>query len=1732
MTQVNTIEKSIDRSNAEIWSRVRTYPKESLDKAMENLAQSEALNYDLGIARSNGVIGTAYTWMSEYEKALDYSFKAAEQLNTCRDYKYEAEIYYTISVVFYFLGEYSKQRKYAKKNFDISEKSGDIGGMASALNGIGTAYYSENKFEEAIKVLMEASEKAIEAGNKEVLGRIYDGLGQSYLGINNYDEALNFKYKSLDVSTELGSKQVQSFANEGIGQILHKLERYEEALSHYYEALRLREETDFKLGIAYTKLRIGDTLAASGNPLKSVAFYKDVVTLGEKLKSNELLFKAHYGLASIYDTPQTLQEFVTHYKKYHQFKEEFQAENESKRIKAFELKGKLEQVQKEKDDLEEKNKKLEKFFDDVKVLSTIGQEITSTLDLESIFNIIYERINSLMKAEGIFVAVCNYEKNSLDVPLAIDDGKRDKFFSYSLNDSHKHLPVYSVKYDENIHINNYSEEITNFLEAEEEFVNGQPESLVLIPLKVKDLVIGVLLVQSRGKYAFNSHHFNILKSFASYISIALDNAFLYQNMENKVQERTEEIEKFYQNTELLTKIGQQLISTLDFESVFELLYKNVNELMDATVFGVRLLDESKKNVIYKYEYERGHRLGDIVVPMSNLNNYSVWCILHNKEILINNNEVEYSKYVDEVMVVDGDFPYSLIFYPLRNGDEVLGAISVQSFEKNAYNNYHLNIVKTLAQYTTIALENARSYEVMEEKVKHRTSEIRKTYENQKLLSEIGKDITSQLSVEKIIEVVYSNINQLMDAEGFGIGIFDPVSKELSFPGYIESGKKLDGGHYTLDEENRLAVVCFNHDRDIIINDLENEYGNFIDSYVKPKVGKAVTSLIYLPIYAKDEKIGVITVQSFDKHCYTNYHVDVLRSIAIYTGIALDNASLYENMEENVRIRTEEVVKQKETIEQSFATIKLISQINKDISESITIGSIIDSVYENVNSIMDATGFGIGVYNQQEEVIKMLGYIEKGDKLDDFEYDIHDEERLATWCFRQQKEIFISNYPEEYQNYISGMQQPVSGKDSSSIIYLPLYSKDKIVGLLTVQSFEKEVYTEYHMDILRGLAATIGSAVENALLYENLENKVKERTAEVVKQKEQIEKASENTRRLSEIGKEIAAELSSADIISKVYTSINQMMDATIFGIGVYRQELNDLYFSGAFEKGEKLDDFHYSVDVDKIATTCFREEEEIVINNWSEEYIKHVPENYSATQGEMPESLIYLPLISKGNKIGVLTVQSLEKNSYDEYHVNVLRTLSLYIASALENASLYQSLEKRVEERTREIQKAYDDTKLLSKISKDIVETLEVEKIISNVYKNINTLLDATCFGIGIYEESSNNLVFPGFIENNQELDDLSFSLDGDYLAAKCYLSNEEIIIADYNLEYQQFLNEDLTPVSGDYTYSVIYLPLKVKDKTIGVMTVQSYDKHAYSDYQIDILRSIATTVATALDNAMLYANMEEKVKERTLELLRQNTIIEEKNKHITDSIRYAKRIQDATLPDRSLVETYLKEAFVLFKPKDIVSGDFYWVERVENKILFAVVDCTGHGVPGAFLSLIGHNSLNQIVNELGIIQPAEILNNLNKILHNTLKSGVTADSTTIRDGMDLTICSLDTTNNILEFAGANNPIYLVQNSELKEIKGDKVAIGADLGKQNFSYTNHTLHLNAGDTIYLFSDGYADQFGGPRGKKLKYSAFKEILMEIQHENMLIQRDILDSKILEWQGDLEQIDDVCIMGVKL
>ncbi|MFZ9956874.1 MAG: PP2C family protein-serine/threonine phosphatase [Flavobacteriales bacterium] len=274
------------------------------------------------------------------------------------------------------------------------------------------------------------------------------------------------------------------------------------------------------------------------------------------------------------------------------------------------------------------------------------------------------------------------------------------------------------------------------------------------------------------------------------------------------------------------------------------------------------------------------------------------------------------------------------------------------------------------------------------------------------------------------------------------------------------------------------------------------------------------------------------------------------------------------------------------------------------------------------------------------------------------------------------------------------------------------------------------------------------------------------------------------------------------------------------------------------------------------------------------------------------------------------------------------------------------------------------------------------------------------------------------------------------------------------------------------------------------------------------------------------YLRVKSQLNARNNDFQKQFKLLEESHSEIKASINYAKRIQKAMLPKQTHLEEIFPNYFVLFQPKDVVSGDFYFAEHRNGKVIFAAADCTGHGVPGALMSVLCSNMLSKTIKDMRITHPGEVLDMTTVLIMQRFQD----NGTDVKDGMDLVLCSLDEYTLELEYASASMPLIVVRNSEALVYEGNKQSVGLNDFRQSFS--SHTIQLQKGDMIYLATDGYADQFGGAQGKKMKSKAFREFLVSIAQEELDVQNKMLEKKFSDWKGSYEQLDDVCIFGVRV
>lgn len=467
-------------------------------------------------------------------------------------------------------------------------------------------------------------------------------------------------------------------------------------------------------------------------------------------------------------------------------------------------------------------------------------------------------------------------------------------------------------------------------------------------------------------------------------------------------------------------------------------------------------------------------------------------------------------------------------------------------------------------------------------------------------------------------------------------------------------------------------------------------------------------------------------------------------------------------------------------------------------------------------------------------------------------------------------------------------------------------------------------------------------------------------------------------------------------------------------------------------------------------------------------------------------------------------------------------------AQNTEIEEINQALEQQKEElaiQRDQLADSVENMERLSNIGIEVASTLSISTLVQSAHKHLHELVDFSAFGLGFYNEDTEKLEFPEAISDQKQLPNFEYSVqDKDHLAVYSFTTCRELLIKDYEAQKEDYLNEDGNPMrAGEGMRSLIYLPLMVKKKPVGVLTIQHAQPNFFSEYHISLIRNLAIYLAIAVEHAESYHLVGMQKKE-----------IEIKSIEVQHSITYAERIQHAILPKENEIKQHLPDSFVFLKPRNVVSGDFHWFttkrDAFGNQLLIiAAVDCTGHGVPGAFMSMIGHELLREIVEIIGITDADKILNKLHKMVRRELNQEETGN----RDGMDISLCVLDFSRAKLDFAGAKNSLVYLRGNELFEVKGDNQSIGGIQREDERIFTKHTIPLDPEEetSFYLFSDGFQDQFGGTRRRKFTSRRFREFLSSIHQEPIAQQEKLMQNMLEDWMGELPQVDDILVMGFR-
>lgn len=553
------------------------------------------------------------------------------------------------------------------------------------------------------------------------------------------------------------------------------------------------------------------------------------------------------------------------------------------------------------------------------------------------------------------------------------------------------------------------------------------------------------------------------------------------------------------------------------------------------------------------------------------------------------------------------------------------------------------------------------------------------------------------------------------------------------------------------------------------------------------------------------------------------------------------------------------------------------------------------------------------------------------------------------------------------------------------------------------------------------------------------------------------------------------------------------------------------YYNRALRIQEKIGDFkNLAITINNIG----------YIYNNNEEVDKAL--KYYHRAAEIQDSIRdfnYLP-VSLNNIAGVYKKLNKKQLALEYYH----KSLKIYeeIGSKLGKSLVYNNIgqiyhhENKYEEALEYYQRSLDYAIEINNPNRQTVTYLNI----GNIYFVKNEITKSKEYiekSLKIAQEAG----YPERIRNSAGRLSIVYEADGMYKQA---LAMEKLFRKMNDSINNTQVKKSVAQQEARYKYEKQKIADDLEHQKAMIVEKEEREKQRYIIYSIIVGLILLVLFTAFIFNRWRITKRQKSVIEKQKLLVDQaRNQLEIQNKEITDSIVYAKRIQNAILPSNKVLSSHLEDYFVFYQPKDIVAGDFYWIEKVNQTIFIAVADCTGHGVPGAMVSVVCNNGLQRSLREYQLFEPASILNKTNEIVIKEFEKS----EEEIKDGMDISLCSIQA--NQLLFSGANNPLWVVRNNELIEIKGDKQPIG----KFQFSkpFSQQSFELKHQDTVYMFTDGFRDQFGGPNGKKFLLKSFRKLILSIQSKSMLEQMNTLELTFNEWKSSGEQIDDVTVLGFR-
>jgi GAF domain-containing protein/CheY-like chemotaxis protein len=1150
------------------------------------------------------------------------------------------------------------------------------------------------------------------------------------------------------------------------------------------------------------------------------------------------------------------------------------------------------------------------------IVNEIGSALAKQLDLSAIIELVGERIRAMFASEDMYVALYDAATNVLRFDYDIAAGERQRTEPYEVGPGLTSQVIQSRR----PLLLKTQEEIS----AAGAILDAVPaQSYLGVPILAGERVLGVIAIQSRRPYAFNESDERVLSTLAASMGVALENARLFDETKRLLSETDE------RNAELavINEIGSALAEQLDFDAIIELVGERVRQIFDASSLYVAMYEESTQTIRFEYEIAEGKRIHTEPWPLGKG---------LTSEVIQKRRAVRFGSSADRLAahgVQSASPSESLLGVPILAGERVIGVIALESPKPNLYTDGDERLLGTVASSMGVALENARLFD----ETKRLLSETDERAAELALINEVQRGLAEKLDMQAMYDLVGDKIQEIFDAQGVDIEVYDKSTGLISFPYSIELGKRL------FDEPMELFGIRKHvHDTraPLLIN---RDLSDVAARYGQPPVlsGELAKSAVFVPLVTGDEVSGFLMLENLDREdAFTDADVRLLVTLASSLSVALENARLFD---ETKRLLSE--------TDARAAELAVVNEIGAALAKQLDYDAIIELVGDRLAAMFNSKDMYVALADTKHDQIifpyeigrgqRVHGTpIPRGQGLTSVVLERHGSLRLGSWPEQKALGAVLGGYREEIAEYTA-----------ESYLGVPIMIGREAIGVVAFRDERPDAFSERDERVVTTVASSMGVALQNARLFD-----------ETKRQKAETDERAAELALINEVQRGLAQNLDMQSMYDLVGDKIQEIFDAQVVDIAIHDRAANEIRFTYTIERGVRFP--NESMPYIGPRRAVLESHEPLVFN---EDVLKAV-QQYGQTgvvSGEMPKAAVYAPMVVGGEGRGVISLQNLDReNAFSESNVRLLMTLASSLGVALENARLFDETKRQkaeTDERAAELA-------LINDVQRGLAENLDMQAMYDLVGDKIQAIFDAQIVAITLFDREAGLARYPYLLERGVRFPEQEVAISG---FNKVLIETRTPILVNHDVAgWLAGHGAEVVVVAGEMPRAVLMAPLSLGDEIRGSITLQNIDREgAFSESDLRLLTTLASSLAVALENARLFdetRRQKAEADERAAELAIINSVQEGLAENLDMQAMYdlvGDKIQEifaAQTVDIAMVD---KEADVLRFTYSIEQG-----QRLQPDPI-PVMGIRGHVIKTREPVVINRDLARRVVEEFG--QPA-----------------------------------------------------------------------------------------------------------------------------------------------------------------